>query len=282
MNPARAKSESMVSEMRWKREAATDIGVLQTQPAPAEVHGARRDPAAIIRGRRRTAGTGLGVRGHGSSDEGRRGGAEARRSGELAGRCDPELVGLCLEGDGRAWATLVRRYRGLVFSVPHALGLRAEDAEEVFQDTFLALYQKLPGLRRRERLAAWLAVTARNKALDRVTRGAAVHEVGLPEGIEPRAPADLPLETLLRLERQNEIRLALAALPRRCRELIRLLFYVEPAPSYIEVARRLGMPRGSLGPTRRRCFDRLDRLLSRLRAYPGQDKVRPESEGPER
>jgi DNA-directed RNA polymerase specialized sigma24 family protein len=50
----------------------------------------------------------------------------------------------------------------------------------------------------------------------------------------------------------------------RCRELLRMLFWETPSPSYEEAATRLGMPLGSLGPTRGRCMEKLRAALSEL------------------
>jgi DNA-directed RNA polymerase specialized sigma24 family protein len=50
----------------------------------------------------------------------------------------------------------------------------------------------------------------------------------------------------------------------RCRELLAMLFWETPSPSYDEAAARLGMPIGSLGPTRGRCLEKLRVALSEL------------------
>jgi DNA-directed RNA polymerase specialized sigma24 family protein len=52
---------------------------------------------------------------------------------------------------------------------------------------------------------------------------------------------------------------AFAALPPSCQRLLRVLM-ADPPPSYQEAAAALGMPIGSIGPTRGRCLDRLRRL----------------------
>jgi RNA polymerase sigma factor (sigma-70 family) len=170
---------------------------------------------------------------------------------------DAELVAACLQGSHAAWDALVRRYRRLVYSVPSRLGLKGSDADDIFQETFIALFQKLDGLRNRERLGVWLAVTARRRSLNRLTRGAAVHEVGFPEHFEPAGSHAHPIEALTCLEEQDTLLRALEGLPARCQELLRALYYDDPTPSYQALGRRLGMPTGSVGPTRLRCLDKL-------------------------
>ena len=85
--------------------------------------------------------------------------------------------------------------------------------------------------------------------------------VGLPESWDRAAdPAD-PLDAgLLRDERDAELWRALHNLPARCGNLLRVLV-TDPPPRYADVAEALGMPVGSIGPTRRRCLELLRGLL---------------------
>jgi RNA polymerase sigma factor (sigma-70 family) len=69
-----------------------------------------------------------------------------------------------------------------------------------------------------------------------------------------------PDDALLRVERQAALREALAQLPVPCQQLITLLAEDPPLP-YAEISARLGVPVGSIGPTRSRC-------LAKLRCHP--------------
>jgi DNA-directed RNA polymerase specialized sigma24 family protein len=53
----------------------------------------------------------------------------------------------------------------------------------------------------------------------------------------------------------------LAQLNERCRELLIALYFDEQQTAYTEVAHRLGVPVGSIGPTRARCLERLKHIL---------------------
>ena len=187
--------------------------------------------------------------------------------GPLDPEHDAHLVKRCLAGDGRAWELLVRRHERLVYAVARRYGLFEPDLGDVFQDVFGALVKGLPRLRDGRALCRWLASTT-----DRIARAAALRarreralRVQAPDIVENTA-ADLPamgaaLETL---EEQAMIRLALASLPEGCRRLLVALYYEDPPPAYGHLARRWGMPIGSLGPTRARCIERLRRILKQL------------------
>ena len=63
---------------------------------------------------------------------------------------------------------------------------------------------------------------------------------------------------LIRAEEHSAVARAFGRLAERCQRLLRMLM-ADPAPRYEEVAEALGMPIGSIGPTRARCLERLQR-----------------------
>lgn len=153
------------------------------------------------------------------------------------------------------------RYQRLIFSVPLRYGLSEEDAADVFQGAWLRLYERLETLREPSRVGFWLASTARRLSLDRIsTRPPLVGDgdEALNALVADEATPDQALE---QMEEQQRIRNAVESLSGRCRDLLLHLFYDEDQPSYSEVALRMAMPMGSIGPIRRRCFERLRRLL---------------------
>jgi RNA polymerase sigma factor (sigma-70 family) len=180
---------------------------------------------------------------------------------------DPQLVAACLRGDAQAWDALIDRYRILVYSVPRRLGMSEADAEDVFQDVFLILFNHLAAVRETEKLAGWLVATTRRECWRRVKRRRHVTEADLPEETLDRTllaaadPGEGPDEAAAAAERQQAIRESLAELGGRCRDLIEALYVREPPLSYVEVVERLGIPIGSIGPTRARCLERIRKLL---------------------
>lgn len=186
--------------------------------------------------------------------------APSDRGPRLDPELDARLVERCLSGDARAWDALVTRHERLVHAVGRSWRLSDEDMGDVFQEVFAALVRSLPRLRDARALVRWLSTTS-----DRVARATALRrrrEQALTAGddavLERRAADDEPVGAdLERLEQQALVRLALAAIDARCRDLLAALYYEDPAPAYAELARRLGVPIGSLGPTRARCMEKL-------------------------
>ena len=192
--------------------------------------------------------------------------------GELDPELDARLVERCLEGDARAWDALVRRHERLVHAVARSWRLSDEDLADVFQDVFAALVKGLPRMREARTLVRWLSSTT-----DRIARATALRRrreqalTAAEPGLVERAPAaDEPVGAdLEQLERQAMVRLALSGLSGRCQRLLSALYYEDPPPAYAELALRLGVPIGSLGPTRARCMERLRGLLALQASEPG-------------
>ncbi len=172
------------------------------------------------------------------------------------------LVKRAGDGDQAAWHVLVEQFSGLVWSVVRAHGLYNADAYDVFQTVWLRCVEHLGRLRDPERLAGWLATTARHECF-RVTRMARrsqpVAEVVLDADVD--AGEDRLVERLSDLDEQAAFRRALALLPEQCRILLRMLL-TDPPLSYDEISDSLSIPRGSIGPTRQRCLDRVRRLVT--------------------
>ncbi len=177
---------------------------------------------------------------------------------------DRQLVIACLGGDEAAWGKLIFKYKNLVYSVPLRYGIPAADAADIFQAVCVELFHELPRLRNIDSIRPWLLTVAAHQAFHwkRDHRRKQVREV---EGIETdELPAVLPLELAAELEREQLVREALARLPDRCQEIVRLLFFEQPPVSYAEVAQRLGLATGSIGFLRGRCLDRLQKALEEL------------------
>ena len=156
-------------------------------------------------------------------------------------------------GDQSAWSAIVARFRGRIMRVARSHGLNTYQADDVAQETWLRLYRNLERVRDPLALGAWVDTTARRECL-RALRGTRREELTSDElGVEREAPeeADEQLEA-----RRVALARALANLPERQRMLMECLL-AESEPSYADAAAALGIPIGSIGPTRGRCVEKL-------------------------
>src|SRR5262245_31883896 len=174
-----------------------------------------------------------------------------------AGRSDAELLRRFLgEGDEAAFTALVQRHGAMVWQVCiSALG-QPEDAEDVFQATFLVLARKAGSVRKPEALASWLHGVA--LCLARKMRGRNLRRgVGKGEALD-RIPAR-PIEDLTWRELRRVLHEELGRLPEKNRLPI-LLCHLE-GQTQDEAARALGW---SLGRLRGRLIKGRELLRARL------------------
>ena len=175
------------------------------------------------------------------------------------------LVHRAAEGDPAAWDAIVDEYAGLLWSVVRGFRLNEAQAADAVQTTWLRLVEHVADLREPAHLPGWLKTTAQRVCLHVIRQSSREQLVDGDDdrgwGSDDRyddAELDGPEVTALRREQQVLVRRALADLPDRHRELMELLV-ASPRLSYREISVRLGMPVGSIGPTRAR-------ILAHLRA----------------
>ena len=171
------------------------------------------------------------------------------------------LLAAAAVGDQRAWNALVERYNGLAWSIARGYRLSGDDAADVVQAAWVKLVEHIDRIEDPERLASWLATTVRRECLQVIRRTARQRRAPDCEPLEqlPDTGPELD-ESLLVEERDAALWRTLAALSERCQLLLRVLM-ASPPPAYAEVAAALDMPVGSIGPTRRRCLERLRELV---------------------
>jgi RNA polymerase sigma factor (sigma-70 family) len=174
-------------------------------------------------------------------------------------RSDPALIQLCLAGDEAAWHSLVDRYSRLVYSIPRSYGFDVSDAEDIVQEVFTTLFRCLETLRDRTRLSSWL-ITTTHRACWRQGKDRAV---GVPIDASPETEDPNPDRAAV-WSRAQDVREALERLGGRCRDLLEALFLAPDRPDYTQIAERLGMRIGSIGPTRARCFRKFEEILEQM------------------
>lgn len=179
---------------------------------------------------------------------------------------DEVLVERARSGDESAWEAIVHKYQNLLYPIPLRAGLHRDLASDVLQEVFATLFQKIETLEKPEFLRAWLVTTAQHKTIHLIRRELrgkpkSIDELESTVGFEVLDPSLAPDDGLIQLEEEKQIEDALAAIDERCRRLLTLLYFSRRQMPYAEIARMLGIPLGSIGPTRARCLEKLIKLL---------------------
>lgn len=170
-----------------------------------------------------------------------------------------ELLSAARDGDPTAWEEIVCRYGGLVMARVRSYRLQPTDALDAAQMTWLRLAESLHRIRFPERLGGWLATTAGRECLRilRQSKRTAYVTESMMESIAD--PSSCLEEDIVDADTAQQLWGLVAELPPRRRRLLKALFTDDPRP-YCEVAEAVGIPTGSVGPTRARALRQLRQL----------------------
>jgi RNA polymerase sigma factor (sigma-70 family) len=175
---------------------------------------------------------------------------------------DARLIRRCLEGDEHAWKEMLTRYRGLIYNIAGRFGASRDDASDILQAVCLETLNNLPQLRNVSSFRSWLiTVTVRQawrwkrKYSDEIPL-----DILALDSREFLVSSDMA-RAVLENEQTKLLRKGVAQLPKRNAEMMRLLFFENPPVPYEEVARRLGLARGSIGFIRGRTLAKLRKFL---------------------
>jgi len=172
----------------------------------------------------------------------------------VASLSDARLVARCREGDEAAWSELVTRFSRYVYAIiGQGFGLRAQNAEDVFQEVFARAYQHLGRLRDDEAIRPWIAQLTRRICIDQLRSGS--REQLTDEEVEP---AELD-ETLSTLEEALAVHEALAELPEHCQEILDRFFARDE--SYQAIGAALDIPAGTIASRISRCLAKLREMF---------------------
>jgi RNA polymerase sigma factor (sigma-70 family) len=171
-----------------------------------------------------------------------------------------ELVDAARQGSDDALGQLVTELSPMLWHVARAAGLSSHDAEDVLQTVWMRLVAHLDDIHTSAALTGWLVITARREAW----RVRAVERRQLPAAQElfTELPDGGPgsEEQVIMDDQRHVLWAAVSRLSARCQELLRIVAFA-PRPDYAAVAAELGLPVGSIGPTRGRCLAKLRALL---------------------
>ena len=174
---------------------------------------------------------------------------------------DPDLVALvrrAVDGDPAALTCIVERFDRSLRAIVRFYRLGPFDVDDVVQATWLQFMEHRCSLREPAAIKGWLATTARRQSLKVLQRRVREQPSDDPALGEDMRVAE-PCEELIAAERRAALLDALARLPVSSRRLMTLMI-ASPGMSYEQVGDALGMPIGSIGPTRLRCMSRLSHM----------------------
>jgi RNA polymerase sigma factor (sigma-70 family) len=184
------------------------------------------------------------------------------------------LVERALSGDRSAWTQLVGRLQLVVWKTVNMMSAEPDVRDDAFAATWLRLAERLDTIREPEKLPGWLATTAANEVRQirrqrrRLTVGltsTAFDKAGRNESLtigssESKGALD-PSDRAVRNDEHRRVRVAFRRLDPTCQEVLSVLVMTDEPVSYDLASEQLRRPVGSLGPTRRRCLDKIRDLL---------------------
>ena len=171
------------------------------------------------------------------------------------------LVDAARQGDEDALGQIVTELSPLLWQVARAAGLSSSDAEDVLQTVWMRLLDHLDDIHTSAALTGWLVTTTRREAWRVSAAGRKQRPTGteLLDALPDRGPGSE--EQVIIDDQRRILWAAIGQLSPRCQELLRIIAFV-PRPDYAAVAAELGMPVGSIGPTRGRCLGKLRAVLA--------------------
>jgi RNA polymerase sigma factor (sigma-70 family) len=166
---------------------------------------------------------------------------------------DAELVARCRTGDADAWGELVERFSRYVYAIcVQAFRLDEHEADDIFQDVFARVYERLDTLRDDDAVRPWIGQLTRRLCIDRLRASSRVS----PVSDEELEPVDTD-ETLATLDEAMTVRAGLDGVGPDCREILDRFFARDE--SYLAIGDALGLPSGTVA-------SRISRCLAKLRA----------------
>lgn len=141
--------------------------------------------------------------------------------------------------------------------MPRRAGLSEDQAADVFQIVFTKAFEYLDSITQPDRIQAWLVTTAKRESITLLRQGKGRVSIDGADDDDEHAEALTLVDPDPLPEQQRELRRALERLDPKTQEFARLLFLEDEPLPYSEIAARLGISEGSIGPMRARCLEKL-------------------------
>jgi RNA polymerase sigma-70 factor (ECF subfamily) len=160
-----------------------------------------------------------------------------------------ELVARCRRGDQEAWTLLVERFSRYVYAIAvQGFRLREQDAEDVFQEVFARVYERLDSLRSDDAVQPWIAQLTRRLCIDKLRAGSREEPT---EEVQAAADED----ALARIDEALDVHEAMEELPENCRDILDRFFARDE--SYRAIGDALSLPAGTIASRISRCLVKL-------------------------
>jgi RNA polymerase sigma-70 factor (ECF subfamily) len=176
----------------------------------------------------------------------------------LLNESETALVSRCQAGDSEAFRTLVEKHSRVLFGTAYLMTRDRGLAEDAVQATLVQMWKKLPSLRLRSSLKAWLVRIVVNE-VNQQHRKKRLPIMSLEQA--PEMPGDPPeAETVLfRDEERQRLRQALEILPVEQREAVVLRYFSDLTVP--EVAAVMGEREGTIKSRLSRALDKLNEIM---------------------
>lgn len=166
-----------------------------------------------------------------------------------------------VDGDQRALDDLVTVMTPVLWHIVRAYRLTEETAEDVIQTTWLALVRRRHTITDSQAVGGWLIISARREAW-RVAKVGQRDLSVTDQDLEAKLPQQRSAEReVVEIDERDRLWSAVSGLDERCQRLLRVVAF-DQRPDYHRLSEELGMPVGSIGPTRGRCLTKLRAALS--------------------
>jgi len=164
---------------------------------------------------------------------------------------DAQLVSRCRAGDPDAWNEFVERFSRYVYAITvQAFRLREHDAEDVFQEVFAKIYERLDSLRSDEAIQPWIAQLTRRVCVDKLRSGSREEVTD-----ESELTVDPDEDAIARIDEALDVHEAMNGLSENCREILDRFFARDE--TYRTIGEQLELPAGTIASRISRCLVKL-------------------------
>ena len=185
--------------------------------------------------------------------------ARRRDAGDLVVRAGAAFQSY-REGTPGAIDELVRLVSPLLWHTARQCGLTGAESEDVVQQTFMLLVRHKDSISDPLAVVRWMTVSLRRMAWREKAAGSKRSGEEPTDQDLPRSPS--AEHSALLTDQQRRLWALVSELPERCRRLLAVIAFA-PKPDYARIATDLGIPIGSIGPTRGRCLAKLRARLDK-------------------